>query len=292
MGTGKILIGYPHGGSVKTPFHESMLRFQRHDFFHDYILEGGLSAGGCLVEDNREAICQGFLEYKTANRHGGAPEWLVTLDTDIGFAPETIYGLLDAADPIERPIVSGLYYTTMDGGFAVVWLRKHPADNDYKTLTEVNLGLNPIDACGMGICIIHRSVLEKMAVKYAEQSFKWFGRDSVQLMKSGWTRLGEDVTFCARAQSLGFKIWGHSELRVDHYKERKENHDTMGERIEALRYRDLMKQAEARDAEELRKAAVEQFYRPASDDIEADDPIEVKPSPVVYINGQGAGRGV
>jgi hypothetical protein len=196
MGRGKLILSYPHGGSVTTPFHESVMRFQRQDFYTERVLEGGISAGGCLVEDNREAIAQGFLNYKSPMRFGEEPNWLVCLDTDIKFDPEIIYGLLDAADPVERPIVTALYFTTISDNFTACWMRKNPADNDYVTYISVDPGLNRINACGLGCAIIHRSVLEKIKAKYENtDSFTWFGRNRVQLLKSGWTRLGEDVTF-------------------------------------------------------------------------------------------------
>jgi hypothetical protein len=246
---------------VTTPFHESVMRFQRQDFYTERVLEGGISAGGCLVEDNREAIAQGFLNYKSPMRFGEEPNWLVCLDTDIKFDPEIIYGLLDAADPVERPIVTALYFTTISDNFTACWMRKNPADNDYVTYLSVDPGLNRINACGLGCAIIHRSVLEKIKAKYENtDSFTWFGRNRVQLLKSGWTRLGEDVTFCARAESVGATIWGHSDLRVGHFKVREENAETMKERLDARRLAELEGQASVIDAEKVRQAAVDVFY--------------------------------
>lgn len=260
MGTGRFLLGYPHPGEVRTEFMESMLRLQRYDFYHSQIMEGGLSAGGCLLEDNREAIASGFLSYQSPDKLKPNPEWLVFVDTDIGFTPETIYGLLAIADPVERPIVSALYYTTIEKAFTACWLKRNPLDNDYLTLSGQMSGLNEIDGCGMGCCIIHRSVLEKIRAEYeGRDAFTWFGRDRIQ-KKGKWTRLGEDLTFCRRAQSVGARIWGAVDLRVEHHKVRAENAVTMEERMQAMEYRKLLEQRAALDEEEVRKAACEVLY--------------------------------
>jgi hypothetical protein len=259
MGRGELVLGYAHGGTIRNEFHVSALKFQRHDFFNAQILANFSSAGGCLLEDNREAVVEGFLGMSPQRFHF-PPEWLVSLDTDIRFDPDDIYRLLEIADPVERPIVSALYYTTIESSFTACWLRKNPDDNDYKTLAGKMVGLNQIDGCGMGCCIIHRSVLEKVGAKYAEEPFKWFGRDRIQKKGGIWTRLGEDISFCRRAQSVGATIWGTVDVRVGHYKIREENADTMKERVYAMQYRSLLEQNEALMAENARKAAVEEFY--------------------------------
>ena len=38
-------------------------------------------------------------------------DWLFWVDTDMGFAADTVDRLLDAADPAERPMVGGLAFT-------------------------------------------------------------------------------------------------------------------------------------------------------------------------------------
>lgn len=286
MGRGSIMLSYPHGGAVTTPFHESVMRFQRQDFYTHRALEGGLSAGGCLLEDNREAIVEGFLNYRTVNKFCFDPQWLVMLDTDIEFEPEVIYGLLEAADPIERPMVTALYFTNISNNFTACWMSKNTDDNDYRTYVQVNPGLNRINACGLGCCIVHRSVLEKIKAKYENNSaFTWFGRERVQLVKSGWTRLGEDVTFCARAEAVGATIWGHSDLRVNHWKVRKENADTMKERLDAMRHSQLVAQADEIETDKIRQAALETFYNTSNAHLDQLRELMDAPLPTRIANG-------
>jgi len=243
---GKLMIGYPSSGSVDIDFMNSLITFQKSDFHKWNLMLGGISATGCLLDDNREKIIEGFLDHKPDNPSEYPPEWLVCLDTDIAFKPEIIYGLYEAADPIERPIVTAGYFTWISGQFTICWMRKSPKDNGCVTLTEVKTEVQEIDACGMGCCIIHRSVFEKIKAKYDHDAWTWFGREPAQLLRlnGNRTHLGEDVSFCKRAQSVGAKIWGHGGLQVDHMKKRAENVDTMQERLKLLNYPNLEKRIE------------------------------------------------
>ena len=65
----------------------------------------------------------------------------------------------------------------------------------------------------MGFTLIHRSVLEKLAVEYADDPWHYFGHDIINN-----SHVGEDLTFCNRARKAGFSVWGHGGVLLGHTK--------------------------------------------------------------------------
>jgi hypothetical protein len=244
---GRMVVAYAHAYNGKIAWSESLLKLQKFDFYSEHIIEGFMSAGGHFTTVNRNAVVEQFMQNENK------PEWLLFVDTDIVFAdPSIIYGLYQDADPVLRPIVSGLYFTYIDTGFTATWLRRTSSEfGEYRSLDEIKPDLQEVDGIGFGCVIIHRSVLEKLAEAYPREKdpWVWFGHDLVMTSK-GADRLGEDLTFCRRAKELGFTIWGDGRLGFSHIKEREENVLTVMERAHA---RQFVEQEQARMDAENRK---------------------------------------
>lgn len=239
---GKIAIAYIHDGKTLHPeFVRSLDRFKNYDAEHRKLIDlrSPVTVSGSFLENNRNGTVKGLLDTLD-------DEWMLSLDTDIGFEPDLPYKLLDAADPVERPIISGMYVGYLKVGLWPVWFKRHGDAYRQLMLKDINpeAQLMPIDAAGMGFCIIHRSVFEKIReVRLASSSTRircdpwiWFGRDLVRCEDGTWERLSEDLTFFRRVERAGFrgKVFGHCEVGVDHYKTRAENIKTVVERIDLM----------------------------------------------------------
>jgi hypothetical protein len=228
----KIVVGFTDYGQVAGQFMFAFLQFLAYDAAHRNIHAATIRASGAYVDDNHNNAVEEFL--KT-----GAADWYLSLDADMCPTPEQYYQLLDAADPVERPIISGLYFgyvkTNLDsGGLAPVWMKKH--GDGYRTLIDsdvkaLNDTLVEIDSAGMGFMLIHRSVFETMAEMPNFKWTQWFGRQILEHDRGIMGRYGEDIAFCRRAQQCGFKIYGHTGIVIDHIKSRRENLETFVERV-------------------------------------------------------------
>jgi GT2 family glycosyltransferase len=165
------------------------------------------SSVGPLVALARNNLVANFLN---RNRE----EWLWCVDTDIVFAPNTIDQLMKAADPVERPVVSALYYTIMNGAKTATIYQDspetegtfdHPKDFPADELIEVG-------GTGAGCLLIHRSVLRQIYMD-AQGDKCWFremvlnGRD-----------IGEDLSFSIRAREAGYPVHIHTGIQVGHVK--------------------------------------------------------------------------
>ena len=103
-----VTVAYVHQNEVTYSWHHSMIEMVGWDLVnHGRIMAGGYIAMRCgsdgLVQARNKAV-QHFLEDKPA-------DWLFWVDTDMGFSPDTVDRLLEAADPVERPVVGGLCFS-------------------------------------------------------------------------------------------------------------------------------------------------------------------------------------
>lgn len=143
-------------------------------------------------------------------------EWLLFVDSDMGFEPLALDKLLAVADPVTRPVVGALCFglqhrdpdgmggydtkpfpTLFDfvkGSFEIRW--DYPRD-----------AVTRVSATGCAFLLIHRDVLAKF------DDGTWFDR-----ARLGTELLGEDLSFCARAGEMGIPIHVHTGVRTSHHK--------------------------------------------------------------------------
>lgn len=140
-------------------------------------------------------------------------DYLMWIDSDIIFHPTQFTKLLSH----KEDIVSGLYLMEDQKQYATVkvwdddFFKKHgtfqfmaPTDmKDQKSLIDVSY-------TGMGFMLVKKGVFESMTYPWFKPLEKRVG-DMVDFTM-------EDVSFCLRAQELGFKIKIDPEVRVGHYK--------------------------------------------------------------------------
>lgn len=147
-------------------------------------------------------------------------EWLLWVDSDVVISPDTFKLLWSSKDAKERPIVTGVYFTTDtpeeplmvpmptifnfadngDGGFGLV--RVHP-------LPESKL--IQVGAAGMGFVLMHRSVVEKIRTAVPDSPlFMEMGR--------GTKFIGEDIYFFALCDKADIPVFCHTAATAPHMK--------------------------------------------------------------------------
>src|SRR5687767_5945958 len=97
-----VAVAYVHQDEVHYSWHHSMTQLLAYDAATSgRIWQGGYVAIRCgtdgLAEARNTAVRE-FLADSTAH-------WLWWVDTDMGFAPDTVDRLFAVADPTERPVV-------------------------------------------------------------------------------------------------------------------------------------------------------------------------------------------
>lgn len=221
-GDGIVQPAYLHNEHVSHSWHDSMRRLLEHDLEHGRRVARKPLNMHCSTNQlvaTRNYAAQLFLD-KTDH------EWLWFVDTDMGFADDTVDRLLEAADPATRPVVGALCfalhfsgYDGMGGMRTVVTPTLYRIGRDVKTGHETFSyhGDYPPDtvmevaATGAACLLIHRSVLEKLRAEFGDH---WF--DQV-VAPAGL--LGEDFSFCLRLRKIGAKVHVHTGVPTTHHKE-------------------------------------------------------------------------
>jgi hypothetical protein len=147
-------------------------------------------------------------------------DWLLWVDSDVVISPEKFRLLWDNKDAKERPLVSGVYFTTDnpeeplmvpmptvfsftnkgDGTFGLS--RVHPLPDNQ---------LIKVDAAGFGFILMHRSIVKKVkAVAPDGQMFMEMGR--------GTKFIGEDIFFFALCDKAEVPLHCHTGATVPHMK--------------------------------------------------------------------------
>jgi GT2 family glycosyltransferase len=181
-----------------------------------YSIQGATSAG---IVEGRNEVVRDFLKSKA--------EWLFFIDSDMGFEADSLERLMEAADPVDRPIVGGLCFgfgpisDRLGAGNALI-KRPFPTIFDLRE-TEDDIGFMPrwgylpgalqqCSATGAALLLVHRSVLQKIADKWGDV---WFDRMRHPQAKKLW---GEDTSFCMRAGLLGIPVFVHAGVQTSHSK--------------------------------------------------------------------------
>lgn len=221
MKPGVVTVGFLHAGEWSASFGQSLKDLYLADAFGSQrIIPNGkelanyCGAGGLV--SGRNEIAQQFLDNTDS-------EWLFMVDSDMGFASDTVDRLIEAAHPSERPVMGGLCFalsrngrgdhhvtrfltlptlyefveTDDDAGFLP--MRAYPRDQVVK-----------VDATGAACLIAHREALLKVRERYGS----WFE----PITHPHGNTFGEDLSFCVRLAACDIPIHVDTSVKTSHYK--------------------------------------------------------------------------
>lgn len=159
--------------------------------------------------------------------HSGA-EYLFFWDSDV-VPPYDIVPRLIAEG---RPVISGLYWRRHPNMFPEVFqvnpktgIPEPMSAEEIHRLRGAHAGVMECDAVGLGCCLIHRSVLEKLAKR--SQKFTMINPDNpeetlevyefMKMIIQDRVTISEDIHFCSRVKhELGFKIFVDLSIECAH----------------------------------------------------------------------------
>jgi hypothetical protein len=222
------VVGYLDAGQWSACFGLSFRDLVLHDTLGNQriVRQGGKElrkvAGTMGVAAGRNEIAREFLDSTDG-------EWLWFIDTDMGFAPDTVDRLVAAADPAERPILGGLCFAIKRqarGDFYAERFRMAPTVYEYLDLGD-EVGFRPIldykrdtvvqvAGTGAACLLIHRSALERMREATGPV---WFEPISHPTGAKGLPRVfSEDLSFCVRAAAAGLPVHVDTSVKTTHEK--------------------------------------------------------------------------
>lgn len=221
---GTVTVGFIHPGEYAACFAESLMDVFMADAMgkqrivsHPYGKMGKQVGSGQIVA-GRNKLAQVMCDESAA-------EWLFMVDSDMGFAGDTVERLIAAADPTERPVVGGLCFACKtDGRSEFYGIRYKAVPTLYSFFEdEERVGfvpmfdyprdqLVPVAATGGACLLIHRTALEAVRAKFGDV---WF--DQVT-HPTGPTTFSEDMSFCLRLAACGIPLHVHTGIKTTHDK--------------------------------------------------------------------------
>lgn len=215
--TALATVMFLHPGHYEASFDECKTRMLLHDIYgngrlitHDHGLIGKRCSSGGITA-GRNAGTRQFLDESKA-------EWLLWLDSDMGFAEDTLERLIAAADPTERPAVGALCFAVKKDSNTEWGGRRYYAEPtlymapdlaplfDYPRDEMVRVG-----ATGAACLLVHRSALERIRTEWGDA---WF--DPVPSVTGGF--FSEDLSFCIRLDKLDIPLFVHTGIKTMHDK--------------------------------------------------------------------------
>jgi len=219
----KVSVGFLHPGTYAEVFAESKTGLLFRDaaakkpvlLSHRHGQMGKRCGAGGIV-DGRNALAAATIEHDL--------DWLLMVDSDMGFGDDLLERLLHEAHPDRYPIVGALAFAhKTDGNGSFNSVRYRPAPTVYRFHeTDDEIGFVPwfdyprnkkvkVAATGAACVLIHRTVFETIAAKFGPV---WF--DTIRHPKGA--HFSEDLAFCVRASACDIPIHVHTGIRTVHDK--------------------------------------------------------------------------
>jgi hypothetical protein len=144
-------------------------------------------------------------------------DWMLWIDSDIVVTPQAFQLLWENRDAIERPVISGVYFVTMEPNqtlpapapciFTIVEGENGRSNAPVHPLPENQL--ISIDVAGLGFTLMHKSVAKKLRESYGETTFQ---------ITIDNNHISEDVSFFYKLKDLGIPVHAHTGAYVQHMK--------------------------------------------------------------------------
>lgn len=180
--TVRVKVGVPARDTVMTGFFHSAAMMLAASSPCEGLEIGLTTSSGTLICDQRNNLAQATLDEGC--------DWLLFLDSDMRFPPDTLIRLLER----NAPIVT-CNYTTRRAPAEPVAFRQFGTGEKLYTDPESE-GVEACSANGLGVALIHRTVFEKTEKP-------WFYIPYIPSCDGHW---GEDVWFCNQARKAGFDV--------------------------------------------------------------------------------------
>jgi len=229
--SGSVVVGFLDDGSWSACFGLSYRDLVLHDALtlQRVVRPGGrelravTGAGG--IPANRNKVARDFLD----NTDG---EWLWFVDTDMGFAPDTVDRLVASANAEGAYVVGALCFaglrrkppegTTLYAERFLIqptvyeWVQLEDECGFRPIIDYKRDAVIPVAATGAACILIHRAVLTEMRYAVGDS---WFDPIAIPNGYKGKPRtFSEDMSFCLRLAALGHAAYVDTSVKTTHEK--------------------------------------------------------------------------
>ena len=192
----KILIAIPALDTVPVPFMTSLMALERPE---------GTQVS--MVLNSLTYLARGQLAMRAIE---GGYDYILWLDSDMVFAPDTLLRLLDDVKD-GKEFVSGIYFSRHLPTAPIICkeLNVEQSERGWDSSQEVYVdypkdSVFEIAGSGFGVCITSVELVKKITAAYRMSPF------------TPIPTLGEDYSFCYRAKECGATLYCDSRIKCGH----------------------------------------------------------------------------
>lgn len=212
----RITLGYHNWGQVHARFCSSLARTVG---FEGRRISEIIDIPSPYVAEARNKIVHAWLSKTKA-------KWLLMLDADMEFPEDAPSRAAYIAETLDLPILGGCY-SLGDNGLSLF----APANREgwVRPLLSVQPGAiyRNLGGAATGFILIRRDAAEKIREEN-EGPWYWFDHDRYSLegtnkdpddfLACGFSKQGEDMSFCQRATKAGIEVAGTTHIPLIHHK--------------------------------------------------------------------------
>ncbi len=193
-----LSIGWCDNGMTDGKFTEGLLYTSLTSAKHGIFINNAIRVQGNQIARQRMDLLELWAD------HVGT-DWLLWVDSDVVLTADILKKLWDTADKMTRPVVTGVYFVSkaMEGTLMTpmpALFLDHPED-EYLMNFIHPLPYNeviPVDSAGMGLVLMHKSIVPVLRKKFPDQSF--FAEKDLEKIKSSTEHL--NAVFSAASQDM------------------------------------------------------------------------------------------
>jgi Glycosyltransferase like family 2 len=206
-----LSIGWCDNGNVDGKFAEGLLYSTLTGPSKGVQVNNAIRVQGNQIGRQRQALLDMWYDsIKT--------DWLLWVDSDIVLTSDILALLWQTADKIVKPVVCGTYFISKQ--MEKTLMQPMPAlFEDTGNVHQIK-HLHPlpfnqvvkIDIAGLGLCLMHRSVVTALREKHGNQSM------FAEVEGIGDEYIGEDVVFFRKVKEAGVPVHAHTGAIAKHMK--------------------------------------------------------------------------
>ena len=205
---GTICLGWCDGGNTDGKFTEGVV----YSIIERKVpIASAMRVQGNQIGRQRQTLFDTWLDNSDS-------EWLLWVDSDIALTSDALQKVWQAADSVERPVVSGVYFISKENESSL--MTPYPAVFNFTDNPNVIAYLHPLPAntiikagcAGFGFLLMHKSVGLTMRKNLAPRT-GFFNETGV-----GEGFISEDIHFFTAMQEAGIPLHVHTGAVVKHMK--------------------------------------------------------------------------
>lgn len=204
----KLFIGWCDDGAVDGMFAESLVNTVI-KLKSVLPIIGFARAQGIQIAKQRQSMVNAWLDSDV--------DWMLWVDSDVAITPEIVLGLWETAHKNNLKLLSGVYYTFWVPEATPVPV---PVPTVFAFTENGSQPIHPLpenqviqaDYIGLGLVLIHRSVVETLKEKFTDGVFfaEYHGPNG--------KFTSEDAQFCAKLNEAGIPVLVHTGIIAQHMK--------------------------------------------------------------------------